>query len=124
MLPPLVADINIAVPVVEFLRAQGVDVVSAREEGWHRYEDRDLLSQAHSMNRFVLTHDTDFGRLAVHRGQPITGILHLRPGNRPPAAVIADLQDLLNTEIDWTPPRIVVYQSGRIRLRHPTAIDV
>ena len=33
MLPPLVADINIAVLVVQFLRAQGVDVVSGREEG-------------------------------------------------------------------------------------------
>ena len=28
MLPPIVTDINIAVPVVQFLRAQGVDVVS------------------------------------------------------------------------------------------------
>ena len=34
MLPPLVADMDIAAPVVHFLRAQGVDVLSAREEGW------------------------------------------------------------------------------------------
>lgn len=68
MLPPVVADVNIAVPVVQFLRAQGVDVVSAREEGWHRYEDQDILHQAHAMNRFVLTHDTDFRKLAVYQG--------------------------------------------------------
>ena len=41
MLPPIVADMNIAVPVIQFLREQGVDMVSAREVGWSRYEDRD-----------------------------------------------------------------------------------
>lgn len=74
MLPPLVADINIAVSVIQFLRAQGVDVVAGREEAWYGHEDRDLLREAHSMNRFVLTHDSDFGTLAVHEGQTITGI--------------------------------------------------
>ena len=33
MLPPLVADMNITTPVIQFLRSQGVDVVSAFEEG-------------------------------------------------------------------------------------------
>ena len=33
MLPPLVAVMDIAVPVVHFLQRQGVDVLSAREEG-------------------------------------------------------------------------------------------
>ncbi|MCZ6680793.1 MAG: DUF5615 family PIN-like protein [Candidatus Poribacteria bacterium] len=117
MLPPLVADMNIAVPVVQFLRAQGVDVVSAREEGWHSSEDKDILREAHAMKRFVLTHDSDFGTLAIHRNQPFTGIIYLRPGGRPPAQVITDLQDLIDAGIDWTPPVIVVYQSGRIRLR-------
>ncbi len=125
MLPPLVADINIAVSVIRFLRAQGVDVVAGREEGWYTYEDRDLLREAHVRNRFVLTHDSDFGTLAVHEGQPITGIIHLRSGNRPSAEVIADLQALLNTEIDWTPPLIVVCESGKPpRLRPLAAIDV
>ena len=125
MLPPLVADIDIAVSVIQFLRAQGVDVVAGREESWNRYEDRDILREAHAMNRFVLTHDSDFGTLAVHEGQTITGIIHLRPGNRPSSEVIADLQVLLNTEIDWTPPLIVVCESGKPpRLRRLGAISV
>ncbi|MYB93251.1 hypothetical protein F4Y43_05245 [Candidatus Poribacteria bacterium] len=66
MLPPLFADANIAIAIVRFLRLQGVDVVSAREEGWHHYEDQDILANAHAMCRFVLTHDSGFGRLAVH----------------------------------------------------------
>ena len=63
MLPPLVADINIAPTVIQFLRERGVDVVSAREVGWSRYEDSDILREAYEMGRFVLTHDADFGEL-------------------------------------------------------------
>ena len=117
MLPPLVADVNIASRVVQFLRSRGVDVVSACEEGWGSYEDEDILATAHAMNRFVLTHDSDFGTLIVHQKRPSPGIIHLRPGGRTAAEVIADLQDLLKIQVDWTPPLIAVYQSGRLRIR-------
>ena len=117
MLPPLVADMDIAVPVVHFLQRQGVDVLSAREEGWGNLTDSQILARAHAMTRFVLTHDADFGTLAVHRGEAITGILYLRPGGRPPAEVVADVQALMEAEIDWTPPVIAVYRAGRLRLR-------
>lgn len=117
MLPPLVADMDIAAPVVPFLRAQGVDVFSAREEGWGDLTDSEILAQAHAMARFVLTHDSDFGTLAVHRGESITGILYLRPGGRPPDEVMVDIQALMDAEIDWTPPVVAVYRAGRLRLR-------
>ena len=117
MLPPLVADVNVASQVVQFLRSQGVDVVSACEEGWGSYEDEEILAVAHSMNRFVLTHDSDFGTLVVHQKHPSLGIIHLRPGGHTAAEVIADLQDLLEKQVDWTPPLIAVYQDGRLRLR-------
>ena len=117
MLPPLIADANIALAVVRFLRARNVDVLYVREEGWKFYADRDILANAHAMHRFVLTHNSDFGTLAIHRRQPVTGIIHLRPGGRPSAEVIADLQDLLKMQVDWTPPLITVYQSGHLRIR-------
>ena len=117
MLPPLVADVNIASQVVQFLRIQGVDVVSACEEGWGSYEDEDILAAAHAMRRFVLTHDSDFGTLVVYQRHPSLGIIHLRPGGRPAAEVIVDLQDLLKMQVDWTPPLVAVYQSGRLRIR-------
>ena len=110
---------DIAVTVIRFLRDEGVDVVSAREENWYNYEDRDILRKAYEMNRFVLTHDSDFSELAVHQGQIITGIIHLRSGSCPSADVIADLQNLLNAEIDWTRRQIVVCEPDnppRIRL--------
>ena len=60
---------------------------------------------------------TLFGTLAVHRGEPLTGIVYLRPGGRPPAQVMADVQALMDAEIDWTPSVIVVYRAGCLRLR-------
>ena len=104
MLPLLVADMDIAAPVVHFLRDQGVDIVSAREEGWGGLTDSQILARAHAMGRFVLTHDSDFGTLAVHRSESFTGILYLRPGGRPPSEVIVDVQALMEAEIDWMPP--------------------
>jgi len=59
----------------------------------------------------------DFGTLAVYRGEAITGIVYLRPGGRPPAEVMADVQALMAAEIDWTPPIIAVYRAGRLRIR-------
>jgi predicted nuclease of predicted toxin-antitoxin system len=83
MLQHLVADMDIGVPVVHFLCSQGVDVISAREEEWGDLTDSEILTRAHAMRRFVLTHDSDFGTLAVHRNESITGIIFLRPGGRP-----------------------------------------
>ena len=108
---------NITTPVVQFLRSHGVDVVSAFEEGWYLYKDEDILANAHQMDRFVLTHDSDFGHLAVYFKQPITGIILLRPGGRTPNEVISDLQELLEMAVDWTPPLISVYRFGRLRIR-------
>jgi predicted nuclease of predicted toxin-antitoxin system len=80
--PSLVADMNIAVEVIAFLRARGIDVVSAREPEWGDLTDSEILAQAHAQSRFVMTHDSDFATLAVHRGEPVIGMLYLRPGGR------------------------------------------
>lgn len=61
MLPRLVADMDIGAPVVQFLRENGVDVLSARDEGWGNLNDSQILARAHALDRFVLTHDSDLG---------------------------------------------------------------
>ena len=115
MLPPLVADMDIGIPVIQFLRESRIDIVSSVEMQWGHLSDEQIL--AHAMDRFVLTHDSDFGTLAVFRGYPLTGIIYLRPGGRLPSEVIADLRDIMAAPVDWTPPMIVVYRSGRLRIR-------
>ena len=119
MLPPLLVDCCIATQVVTWLRERGVDVVTVPELGWAHRSDDELLAEAHAMQRFVLTHDSDFGRLAIAEGQAVHGILLLRPGDRRPDEVVAELPPLLARELEWDPPMIAVYRAGRLRIRRP-----
>ena len=121
MLPPLVADMNIASPVVQWLRAHGVDVVYALEERWFRMTDREMLLRASADSRFMLTHDADFGKLAIQMGEPYYGIIHLRPGDRLPSEVIADLAELNSMDVQWERGMLAVFRNGRLRIRKPRA---
>jgi len=69
--------------------------------------------------RFVLTHDNDFGRMVLHEGRPFHGVIFLRPGDDPPDVVIAGLPTLLEANVDWKPPVLGVYGAGRLRIRRP-----
>ena len=104
---------DIAVTVIRFLRDEGVDVVSARQQNWYNYEDRDILREAHEMNRFVLTHDSDYGELVIHQGETTRGIIYIRAGSRQSEEVIAGLRNLLDAEIDWTRRQIVVCEPDK-----------
>ena len=117
MLPPILADMNIAVPVVDFLRKMGIDIISAREKGWNFWSDSELLAKAFAEKRYVLTHGSDFGMLAIFRREPVWGIIFLRPGGNPPNTVIEDLKYLIDFEIEWKPKTIAIYKNGRLRLR-------
>ena len=120
MLPPLLVDANIAMEVVAFLRSKGVDVVSVVERGWGNRTDDQILAESVRTERFVLTHDADFARLAIAEGQALHGILCLRPGDDPPEVVIERLKALLTMDVEWTPPMIVVLRGGRLRIRRPS----
>lgn len=119
MLPALLADANIAAEVVEYLRGEGVDIVTVTGMGWAGRFDDEILAEASRAHRFVLTHDSDFARLAIAEGNRYHGVLRLRPGDDPPAVVIAGLRALVSRDTDWTPPMIAVYRSGRLRIRRP-----
>lgn len=118
-LPPLLADVNIATEVVEFLRTSGVDVVSVVDLEMHSASDRRILAHATSSRRFVLTHDSDFGRLAIAEGEPYFGLLYLRPGGVPPREVMGALRRLDSQSIDWSPPMIAVMRGNLLRIRRP-----
>lgn len=116
-LPALLADTNISTLVVAFLRDAGTDVASAVERGMGSMTDREILATATSEQRWVLTHDADFGRLAILDGAPIHGVIYVRPGDRPPDQVIENLQRLLSHDVEWPVPAVVVLTGGRLRVR-------
>jgi predicted nuclease of predicted toxin-antitoxin system len=105
---PLLTDENIDAEVVRFLRQRGFNVRDVCEEGLRGAADVDLIRRAVAENRVIVTHDSDFGTLAVHAGEPIVGLLFLRPGHIDPAFTIETIQAILDRDLDVTPPFVLV----------------
>jgi predicted nuclease of predicted toxin-antitoxin system len=103
----LLADENLHPDVVAFLRSGGCDVLYARDS-LIGSSDASLMQLAHSQNRVVVIHDKDFGTLAIARGEPMIGILFLRPGHIEPKFTQDTLEVLFQSNLDLTPPFIVV----------------
>ena len=75
----LLADENIHPDVIDFLRRDGLDIESVSEQRQFGLPDTQVLQQATEMGRVVLTHDSDFGGLAL-MGAQFIGIIYVRPG--------------------------------------------
>lgn len=117
---PLLADENIHPDVLTYLRQDGLDVISISEQGNFGLPDTKVLRQAVKAGRIVLTHDSDFGSLAL-MGAKFIGILYIRPGHIRAEFTIQTLQAIRNREIQVTPPFIVVAErtadNVKIRIR-------
>ena len=77
----ILTDENISPRVIDFLKDQGIDVLDTKEQKWYGKEDEELLEIAYQEQRFVLTHDSDFGTLAINEGKRNYGIIYLRLRN-------------------------------------------
>ena len=75
------ADANVDPAIVEMLRSRGHDAVHVRDIGLALCDDATILRRANLDRRVVVTHDADFGRLAVIDRVPFLGIVFLRPGH-------------------------------------------
>lgn len=117
----LLTDENIDHQIVTYLRGRGISVKDVKEEGLVGSEDVALLRLAMNESRVIVTHDSDFGTLAVAGGEPHHGIIYLRPGHIGPEFTIETLQTLFAQDLQVAPPFIIVaVRSGsqvRIRIR-------
>ena len=113
----LLTDENVARSVVLWLREQGLDVLDVKEMGWFGASDHAILERAYQEGRFVLTHDADFGALAIHQQQPFYGILYLRLKSLRPEHVIRVCERLLQRDMAWEPRSIWVIDETRVRIR-------
>ncbi len=104
----LLTDENIEVEVVKWLRQAGFDVYDVCEQGLRGVSDQQLLQTAVTANRVVVTHDADFGTLAILQGEPVIGILYLRPGHIDPQFTINTIQVVLNMDPELSLPFILV----------------
>jgi len=115
------ADENIHPTAIDFLLGQGLDVHRAVDLGLAGKADEKILAYGHQHDRAILTHDSDFGTLAIAQHAPAFGIVYLRPANIDPTFTIQSLTTLLMQEIEVQPGFIIVARRAddqvRIRIR-------
>jgi predicted nuclease of predicted toxin-antitoxin system len=116
---PFLTEENIHPDIVAMLRSHGIDVWDVKENQRQGTSDKDLLSLAHMGGRIVLTHDSDFGRLATALGLAWTGLIFLRPGLQSSSIVIENLEALFAQHLRPHVPFIIVLErkSDRITIR-------
>ncbi len=117
---PLLADENVHPGVIVFLRETGLDVESIAEQGKFGLPDTQVLQRANEAGRVVLTHDSDFGGLAL-MGAKFVGIIYLRPGHIRADFTIKTLEAIRDNAPEVTPPFILVAErtgdTVKIRVR-------
>jgi predicted nuclease of predicted toxin-antitoxin system len=118
---PLLADENIHPDVIAYLRQQECDIRSVVEDDLVGQSDRTVLRTAFADDRVVLTHDSDFGTLAITQDEPFIGIIYLRPGHIRAEFTIQTLRTIDVQPLDVQAPFIVVAeqknQTVQIRTR-------
>lgn len=115
------ADENVQQGVVDWLRGSGCPVVTASELGLGGGTDRDVLREAFARRLVVLTHDSDFGQLAIAEGEPYLGIVYVRPGHIAVNITTETLEVVLRLALDVEPPFVIVAErradTARVRVR-------
>jgi predicted nuclease of predicted toxin-antitoxin system len=74
------ADLNVETPVIEQLRRENHDVLSAAEESINA-PDEQILAAATSQDRILITNDKDFAELAFLLRKASAGIILVRLPN-------------------------------------------
>lgn len=117
---PLLADENVHPEVIDFLRKAGLDVKSVSEQGQYGLPDSQVLQQATEAGRVVLTHDSDFGGLAL-MGAQFIGIIYIRPGHIRTEFTTKTIEAVRDNAPEVTPPFILVAErtgdTVKIRVR-------
>ena len=112
------ADMGVAMGVVEWLREQGHDVVHLRDENLLRMPDPDIFRKAATERRVLLTFDLDFGEIVALSGQKNVSVVLFRLHNTRTPHVMDRLNVALEKTQQILPTGvIVVVEENRLRVR-------
>ena len=89
------ADMCVALRIIEWLRNEGHDACHLREEGLQRAPDGDIFAKAAAESRIVITFDLDFGEIIALSGSRSVSVILFRLYNTRTAHVIERLQSVL-----------------------------
>ncbi len=110
------ANENVAKTIVEGLRKNGHDVLSAKESMRGQPDDI-ILSRAQAEKRIVLTHDKDFGELAIRLGLPAeSGVILIRLSGTDKDTACQRTIEAIESRSDWQ-GKFSVVTGNRIRMR-------
>lgn len=117
----ILVDENVHRDVVAYLRDAGHDVRTVADLGLIGHADIEIIRVSVSQNRIVLTHDSDFGTLAVASEESVVGLVYVRPGHILPSFTVQTLQTLFSQNLEVRPPFLIVAErrgsSVKIRVR-------
>jgi len=112
------ADMGVAMRIVEWLRSQSYDVKHLREEGLQRMSDRDIFRKAATESRILLTFDLDFGEILALSGERKASVVLFRLHNTHTPHVIERLKvALAQSKTILETGSIVVIEESRVRTR-------
>ena len=89
------ADMGVALRIVEWLRSEGHDVVHLRDEGLQRMPNGEIFEKAVSAGRAILTFDLDFGEIIALSGRRQVSVILFRLHNTRTPHVIDRLRKVL-----------------------------
>ena len=92
---PLYFDQHVNAAIAEGLRRRGIDVLTAREDGFDRRSDADILARASELGRVVFTQDVDFISLVdecLVEGRQFCGVVFSHQLKITIGQAIADLE--------------------------------
>ena len=110
------ADENVSRLVVERLRAAGCDVASIRETR-PGAPDKDVLDEADSDDRVLITEDRDFGELVVRQRLKVRGIILLELDRVTSAAEAELVAEIVRIHASKLTGNLLVVEPARIRVR-------
>jgi predicted nuclease of predicted toxin-antitoxin system len=112
------ADMGVALRIVEWLRAEGHDALHLREEGLQRVPNGETFEKAASEGRIILTFDLDFGEIVALSGGRRVGVILFRLHNTRTPHVIDRLKKVLRDSGQALEQgAIVVVEESRHRTR-------
>lgn len=97
----LYMDVNVPHPITKELRLQGIDVLTAQEDGGRTLTDAELLSRASGLGRIVVSFDTDLLREAARRsetGEAFAGVIYAHQQDISIGRCVQDLTLLATVE--------------------------
>ena len=116
------ADENIHPALVAYLRENGLDVRTVSQLNLAGASDIRIINEAYNTDRIILTHDSDFGTLAVIGNHAFKGIIYIRPGHITGDFSIETIKSLFSQNLDFTERTIIIAQRQndevKIRIRN------